>query len=264
MDAAPWLADDEPIVGVVDPGSEAASPSGTDIAATIEATVPDLEGSIAAESVAEILSGDPSLFVAIGEAGLIAVARRASDVPVLPVGSVPGIESVAETDVADAFTALADGDAIQRRRPLLGVAGPGTDDRRRALFDVTLVTDEPARISEYAVESRDDAVAQFRADGVVVATPAGSHGYASAVDAPRLSPAIDAVAVAPIAPFTTATRRWVLPHADLVLSVERDEGDVRLLADGEPIDTVLPGERVGVDADGRLTTIVVPGISTRE
>lgn len=263
MDSAAWPGDDEAVVGVVDPDPDAIEPqSSRDAAAAIDATLADRDVSIATGTVEDVLAATPSVLVTIGEAGLTAVARTGTDVPVLPIGSVPGIESVDVDDIDAAIAAALEGDAIERDRPLLGVelgSGSSRSDRERALLDVTLVTDEPARISEYSVESRGDAIAQFRADGVVVATPVGSYGYASAVDAPRLSPAVDAVVVVPIAPFVTATRRWVLPEDDLALGVERDEGDVSLLADDRIVGTVSPGERVTVAVDGTLSTLVVPG-----
>ncbi|WP_265111140.1 NAD(+)/NADH kinase [Halosolutus halophilus] len=262
MDSAAWLADDEPVVGVVDPDPEAIDPeTDRDAATAIDETLADRPVSIVTGTVEEVLAAAPSVLVTVGETGLTTVARTGTDVPVLPIGSVPGLETVAAADIDAGVASALDGDAIERGRPLLGVgreSGSTSGDRERALFDVTLVTGEPARISEYSVESRGDAVAQFRADGVVVATPAGSYGYASAVDAPRLSPAVDAVAVAPIAPFVTSTRRWVLPEDALALAVERDEGDVRLLADDRAVGTVSPGERVTVVVDGTLSTLVVP------
>ena len=260
MDGASWFDGDEPIVGVVTDGADAEAPSETDVRNAIDAAAIDRPVSIETGSVESVLSAAPSLLVAIGESGVIDVARAAPDVPVLPLGSVSGLESIDAMDLPDALATLVAGDASVRQRPLLAVGDPdaGRTDRERALFDVTLVTEEPARISEFGVESRGDHVARFRADGVVVATPAGSHGYASAVDAPHISPAVEAVAVAPIAPFTTTTRRWILPESDLEIGVERDEGDVRLLADDRTVGIVSPGERVSITADGSLATIVLP------
>ncbi|WP_339104368.1 NAD(+)/NADH kinase [Haloterrigena salinisoli] len=138
-----------------------------------------------------------------------------------------------------------------------GDAETGETVRDRALFDVALVTDEPARISEYGVSSRGDSIATFRADGVVVATAAGSHGYAGTVDAPHLSEAVGAVAVAPVAPFVTDTRRWVLPDDRLELTVERDEGPIALVADGRRVTSVGVDARISVSVDDSLETLSV-------
>jgi len=94
-----------------------------------------------------------------------------------------------------------------------------------------LVTDEPARISEYAVATRDRDVDQVRADGVVVATPAGSHGYAADAGGPLLSAGARALAVVPVSPFRVERSQWVL-DAPASLRVVRDDADVTLLVDG--------------------------------
>ncbi|RKD95460.1 NAD(+)/NADH kinase [Halopiger aswanensis] len=265
MDSAGRSGGDETgaVVGVVDRDTD-----GVDVPRDLEATL-DSRGVAAAierGDLETVLAADPALLVTVGERSLSAVARARADAPVLPAGSVAGIESVAPKRLPDALAAALEGDARERDRGLLTVEiSPGDEDegedeapvRERALFDVTLVTAEPASISEYSVRCRGDRVATFRADGVVVATPAGSHGYAAAVEGPQLSSAVDAVAVSPIAPFVTRTQRWVLPDDDLRLAVERDEGAVTVVADEREIGAVSLGTDVTISVEDALSTLVV-------
>ncbi|ELY70282.1 NAD(+)/NADH kinase [Natrinema versiforme] len=263
MDAA-WSAGESPVVGVV---GEADTSDAVEIDADLESVFAASDADVTAVDggLEDVLAAEPSMVVAAGEATLSAVARADSDVPVLPVGPVSGIESVDRDHLPDALAAVLDGRALCRERAVLGVSleSAGNDKtetatRVRALFDVTLITDEPARISEYGVRDRGTSVATFRADGVVAATPAGSHGYASAVDAPHLSRAVDAVAVAPIGPFVTQTRRWVLPTDELTFTVEREACDVALVVDGRSIGSVTVDSRVTVSPAASLSTLVVP------
>ena len=255
MDAA-WSAGEEPVVGVVDGPADDAD--AIEIGTRLESAAADV--TIVSDDLDTVLESEPSVLVAAGEAPLTALAQAGVDAPVLPVGPVSGIESVDSDRLFDALEATLDGDAVRRPRPVLGVSLESNDTvvRDRALFDVTLVTDEPARISEYAVHSRGQSVATFRADGVIAATPAGSHGYAGSVDAPQLSAAVDAIAVAPIGPFVTQTRRWVLPDDDLAFSVERNENDVCLVVDDRSIGTVTMDARVTVSVTDTLPTLAVP------
>lgn len=260
MNAAAWSPGDEGgVVGVVDRGS-VASETLVDAAEALALenvlADHDCDATIVSGPLEDVLEADPSLLVTAGERTLSDLARAAVEIPVLPVGDVAGIESVPVDRLPDALDAALAGDASARARSVLGVEHRG--HTRRALFDVTLVTAEPARISEYTVRSGSDPVSTFRADGVVVATPAGTHGYAGTVDAPSLSSAVDAVAVAPIAPFVTQTRRWVLPDDEVGLSVERDEGAVTLVVDDRSVETVPVDSRVTVGVDGALSTLVVP------
>lgn len=261
MDAG-WSADGDPVVGVVDLETESSDAAAGD---AVESLLADTETATVGGDLEDVLAAGPSILVTVGEATLSAVARADIDAPVLPVGSVSGIKTVDRDRLPAAVAAALDGRGVRRDRPVLDVTlesdadePDGSTTRERALFDVTLITDEPARISEYGVHSRGSSVATFRADGVVAATPAGSHGYASAVDAPHLSPAVDAVAVAPIGPFVTQTRRWVLPNDDFAFTVEREEGDVSLVVDGRSIGSVTVDSRVTVSLDGTLSTLAVP------
>jgi NAD+ kinase len=128
----------------------------------------------------------------------------------------------------------------------------------RALQDVMLVTEEPARISEYTVRSGGDLVGRFRADGVVVATPAGSQGYARACGGSVLDPGTEVFGVVPVSPFATDQDSWVLPMDAVELSVERDETPVELLADDRTAGTVARGETVRLTRGGAFPVAVVP------
>jgi NAD+ kinase len=120
-----------------------------------------------------------------------------------------------------------------------------------------LSTDEPARISEYTVRCGAETVATFRADAVLVTTPAGSTGYARAAKGSLLAPGTGVVGVVPIAPFVTDTDQWVLPDDAVSLVVERDETPVELLVDGRSVGLVDPRQPVKVEQTASLTVAVV-------
>ncbi|MFC4437142.1 MULTISPECIES: NAD(+)/NADH kinase [Natrialbaceae] len=261
MDAAWSPGDDGAVVGVVD-RETAASETLAGAVDSLEAGLSDADATTVSGSLEGVLAAEPSLLVVAGEAALSDVARNGTGTPVLPVGDVDGLESVPVDRLPEALEVALAGDARTRARPVLGVELEGAT--YRALFDATLVTDEPARISEYSVRSGGDPVDSFRADGVVVATPAGTEGYASAVNAPSLSASVDAVAVAPIGPFATRTQRWVLPDDAVELAVERDEGAVTLVVDGRSVGTAPVGSPVGIGVDGTLETLVAPTASLEE
>lgn len=203
------------------------------------------------------LPADPSLLVAVGEEALLALADERPSTPVLPIDAGRGVASPPAGDAVDAVRSALDGEGVERSHPLLAVS-LGGEPVGTALFDVMFVTSEPARISEYAVASNGERVTSVRADGVVVATPAGSHGYAAAAGGPALAPETGVVCAVPVAPFHTHTPRWVLNDDDVALSVLRDEGDVSLLIDGHDRGTVESTHRVEVATDGSIRLLRVP------
>jgi len=205
---------------------------------------------------AAVVDATPDAVVAVGEPALVDLAAVGVEVPVLPVSGPAAVRSVSEPAVEPAVASVLAGRYETVRYPLLGTDGPAAD-RPRALFDLTLVTDEPARISEYTVRCGGARVSTFRADGVVVATPVGSSGYARAAGGAVAAPATGVVTVVPIAPFATDTDHWALPEDDVGLVVERDETPVHLLVDGHDTGPVAPGRAIRVSTDGSFPVAVV-------
>jgi NAD+ kinase len=217
-------------------------------------------GAAAVEGVDAVTREGVDAVVAVGGDALVAVARRGVEVPVLPVGAGPGVRSVAPADLDAAVRWLLGGETETHERPLLGATCGG--NTVAVLFDAALAP-EPTQMSEYSVAAPDEdgepqTVDRVRADAVVVASPAGSRRYADAVGGAALSPSVDAAVVVPVAPFRVEREQWVLPYP-VEVSVEREEGDVSLVADGRESFPVGCGETVRVEPTGTLRVAAAPG-----
>jgi len=208
---------------------------------------------------------DADAIVAVGDDALREVLVEAPDAPVIPVG--PRRLAVdAERRVRTLLDAAIDGDdrggdrpadGVQRTtHPILGVDA-GSGESRRAALDVALVTAEPARISEFAIDFVGGSDAAFRADGVVVATPLGSDGYANAAGGPVVEPG-GGLSVAPIAPFSTRTDAWVAAEG-LSISVEREAESVALVVDGREREAVTPHRPVVIEPVDSVTLVARSG-----
>lgn len=250
-------------VGVVGEGAVAADEATTDEAATSRGAdaVADALDAAGARIVPgapdAVFEADPAAVVAVGEPALLSVARRSPTIPVLPVAAGSGVRSVPLDSIGDAAASLVAGDWTTESHPLLSVDVAG-DRRALALLDAMAVTAEPAHISEYTVAAEGELVARFRADGVAVATPAGTAGYARAAGGPVIPPGPSVLTVVPVAPFATALDHWVVPATDLAITVERDESDVDVLADDRTVGQAGVDDRITLGAEGRLETIRVP------
>lgn len=216
-------------------------------------------GRLARESVggATDASGTADAVVAVGESAVIETAlETATDddpTPVLPVGV--GRHTVPGTAAPDAVRQLLAGEAKTVEHPVVSVTVDG-DDFGRALLDVALVTDEPARISEYGVGFPTGRKMSIRADGIVVATPLGSDGYAGAAGGSVLEPATG-LSVVPVSPFTTGAETWVV-SGSVTLSVERDEEPVSFVVDGERAGAVPANEPIRIGVSEHVPLLSVP------
>jgi NAD+ kinase len=209
--------------------------------------------------VESVLAADPDLVVAVGEDALARIARREPPVPILPVEAGRGVRSVPREALGDAAGHLAAGDWHVEAHPLLGLAWDGRETS--TLFDAMLVTAGPADISEFAVQAGGEPVARFRADGVAVATPAGSPGYNRSAGGPVATPGLEVLVVVPVAPFATSLDHWVVPP-DAAITVERDEAAVEVLADDRSVGRAPVGDPVRLGAAGQVGLVWVPeGVS---
>lgn len=185
------------------------------------------------------------IVVTAGEREFVALAREAPETPILPVGADVGPFSLSSREFDEALDSLVAGEGTSVRHPVLAASVDG-EEVTRGVLDAMLVTSEPARISEYEVTFGDERITDFRADGVVVATPLGTQGYARAAGAPVLQPGTG-LAVVPVSPFSTRSDIWVAV-GDVRLTVARDDGPVSLVVDGEDVRSVDPHQSVQLTA----------------
>lgn len=185
------------------------------------------------------------------------LAALGPEMPVLPV-SLPGIDAVAPTSPAieAALHSVFTESSTRQMRWLLLVRQSREAPALAALSEVVLQATTPGHLAAFEVVSEaTGSTGQFRADGLVIATPAGSEGYAHAVDVPSLAPQTG-IAVAPIAQFSIDQNQWVLPAAPIECRIHRDQPTMVLRADGAEEHSLIDADRVWIDVEPR--TILVP------
>lgn len=205
-------------------------------------------------------AADADVVFTVGESALFDAVLGGVDRPVVPVGVGEGHHAITRQDIEAAAEALASGAYRVVEHPILGV-DVGGERVGRAVMDVTLMTAEPARISEFAVHVGGEALDSVRADGIVAATPLGSSGYARAAGGSVLAPGAGLVVV-PVAPFATRSDTWVADGA-VRLTVERGKNAVSLFLDDELERGVGRADAIDVAADGRFEAVRFPGVGER-
>lgn len=214
-------------------------------------------GSPIDRSLTAIDDVDPPVVPAVGDEAVRLAVEAGLTAPLLPIDASPGLGSVSASDLVSALEAVANGRAETVDHRALSVAIPN-GDTGTAIREVALVTDEPATISEFEITSAGERIAEYRADGTVVATPAGSTGYARAAGGPILAPETDVLIAITVAPYRVDPDHWVVGPEDVRVTVTRDESTVIGLADGDVIGSVDTDEPVEITARRRFRTLRVP------
>lgn len=238
-------------VGVVGSGS---------LATRVVETLQSMDRTVVTGGVEAVIGNEVGLIISTEPAALHAVIQGPTGVPVLPLGvESPPIEA---TDAMTRVRTAIEQGWTNVSQSILTVEADGNSSP--VVYEVTVMTDEPARISEYTIsDTPPDTPDSVRADGVVIATPEGSTGYAHAAGGPPVSADSDTVAVVPVAPFAVDRRPWVTTPP-ITITVQRDEGAVSVYTDGDRLGPVDRGQTVRIDWGGetQIARLLTPDEKT--
>ncbi len=124
----------------------------------------------------------------------------------------------------------------------------GEELHYKALNEVVVSRGGLARIIRVTTSIDGDFLTTYAADGVVVATPTGSTGYALAAGGPILPPELRNIVLVPIAPHLSLDRSIVLSEGAVVLLNVASDHQVILTVDGQFEVEVRNGDAVEVTA----------------
>jgi len=241
---------------VVNPRKEQAEKLAEEIGRELAAR--DLETEYFSSEEKPRLSRDQGYILAFslgGDGTALFAARNFSPrgVPILPInlGTLGFIAGVDPRDWKQVFTRWLEGTTTLSRRLMLQVA---VERRGEDLFtclclnEAVISATENGRMIRLEVRSGDLSLGQYRADGLITATPTGSTAYSLAAGGPLLDPEVEAFILTPICPFGLSYRPLVLPAEEpLTLRVEEGQrSGVLLTADGREKRALEPGEVVHI------------------
>ena len=207
-------------------------------------------------------------------ARLLAHAR----VPILPVnlGRVGFITEISPEKWREAIDAYCSGRYTTSSRMLLSVRvvrGGKPVGEFTALNDAVISTggtSKAVRLVQLEVSAADDSlheyrhVANYRADGLIVATPTGSTGYFAAAGGPIVHPELDSILMNPICPFTLSNRPLILPGSEQlkVLVHEHQREDLILTMDGQTLFPIRADDEITVRRSHVRAELVRAGTRT--
>jgi NAD+ kinase len=103
-----------------------------------------------------------------------------------------------------------------------------------ALNDAVISKGTISRMGHYSVHIDGHLAAQYKADGLIVATPTGSTAYSLSANGPVLEPSVDALIVTPVCPHLLTVRPLVVRgDAHLQLKVIDGAEPTYLTVDGQ-------------------------------
>ena len=189
------------------------------------------------------IKDDVELCVVLGGDGTILRALQqyaGTGVPVFAVnfGEIGFLATIEPEEIDEGMRRAFDGDFELLRLPAIVLENP----RRLAINDVAIHRKVGERVAEIAYALEDEVVGSVRADGLVVATPAGSTGYNLANGGPVMAWGVEGLLVSFIAPHSLTARALVVAPGDRLTVHNRSHEPLDVAVDGRPAGEIAAGE----------------------
>lgn len=225
---------------------------------------PELAALVPGVPVLHDLGSIDALISLGGDGTLLRAARMLGgrEVPILGInlGRLGFLTACGPEEIEVALRRFVTGDYVSDARMALEAVvsnGVGPEWSWHALNDVVLRQGGKARVMRLHVEVNGEEIAEYAADGVVIATPTGSTAYSLSAGGPVVDPAIESIVLTPISAHSLSIRPLVLPpSAVITVRVEDDDSDQLVTIDGQIGGSFGSNHRLTVRRAGRVVLLV--------
>ncbi len=126
------------------------------------------------------------------------------------------------------------------------------------LNDVVINKGALARLAHIRTYVDDKFLTDYRADGLIVATPTGSTAYSLAAGGPIIHPEVQGILITPICPFTLTNRSLIVPDtAAIKIKLAEKSADIMLTFDGQVGLPINDHHTIVVRKDPRPVNMIV-------
>ncbi|MBR2465803.1 MAG: NAD(+)/NADH kinase [Clostridia bacterium] len=207
---------------------------------------------------------DAELIIVVGGDGSVIDASKYAvlhDVPILGVnlGKV-GYLSEVEPDNLDVLDRLLDGDYKIVEKLLLS-AELRSDDRvlrceHLAVNDVVISHDDYFGIADFTLENDLGDRVKYRADSVIISTPAGSTAYSLSAGGPIVAHNVNSMLVTPVCPHSFFNRSIIFDASESLTVRNICEQNLKISVDGRSFATMANGESCIVSASKKKLKMI--------
>ena len=199
---------------------------------------------------------DAELIIVVGGDGSVIEASRLAienGIAIIGVnlGRVGYLTEV-EPSNTDVFERLISGEYEIEEKMLLSVdtvcEGANEASECLAVNDVVISHDNFLGICEFSLKNKNDDGVNYRADGVVIATPEGSTAYSLSAGGPIVSHGVGAMVVTPVCPHSFFNRSIIFKSDEKITVSNLGGGELNICTDGRFYKKLRCGESCTVYA----------------
>jgi NAD+ kinase len=201
----------------------------------------------------DIAAQGPDFVIVLGGDGTLLAAARAvaqANIPILGVnlGSLGFLTEVALSELFPTLESIKQDCCATDVRIMLHcelLRGGKSIGSYEALNDVVASKSNIARMADFDLSVDKNFVSNYKADGVIVATPTGSTAYSLAAGGPIVVPGVDAIVITPVSPHALTNRPLVLRgDSEIEIMVKNTQEGAFLTVDGQTGVDIQGGDRI--------------------
>lgn len=196
-----------------------------------------------------------------GDGTMLTLARTVinSDIPIMGV-NVGKLGFLAEYSVKELDTTLVD--ILKGNYRIVD----------RTMLETTINTETIYALNDFVIEKRDSShmivvqayandhyIGDYRADGIILATPTGTTAYSLSCGGPIVTPSTSVLCLTPISPHSLSLRPLIIPDTnEVALKVYSHTGEANLVADGQKKRVLQNNERVVIRKSKTKIKLIKP------
>ena len=200
-----------------------------------------------------VLGGDGTMLSVAAKA-----AKRKTPVIGINLGRLGFLADIERDELENGLNKLFAGEYVIEERMMLEAVLSG-GEKSTAINDVVITrANSFLKILELDVYIDDEYVDDFKADGIIIATPTGSTAYSLSAGGPIVDPSLDMMIVTPICPHKMYCRTIIVPPEKVITikckATSRD--DAVVAADSAVLGKLCAEETVTVRASSETLKLI--------
>lgn len=218
-------------------------------------------GSFSCDRSLRLISENDIIIVIGGDGTIIKYAKIAcqADKPVLGINSGRlGFLAGLEKDEISKLKYLVEGDYKIVKKMLLCAKMEGNRNGTYALNDIVITRGASSQIIDYKLIKSGEVICNFRADGVIAATPTGSTAYSLSAGGPIIESSMKCIVITPICPHSLAARPIVLDTTtDLTIEyIPRSGSKVFINSDGQLLKETVDSGYININCADKYVSMI--------
>ncbi len=210
----------------------------------------------AAADLLVVLGGDGTILNAVGN-----LQDEIKPIFGINIGSLGFLTCLNSLTYREAVASILNGNYSLSDRALLAVQvkrGDETLHESVALNDAVISRGKISRLVRLRTRVNGEALTEFNADGLIVATPTGSTAYSLSAGGPILAPQSGVFVITPICPHVLTNRSVIVEDSSLIeIEASRAEIPVYLSVDGRDPMTLEFGTTVAIRRSEKILPLAV-------